>query len=86
MENSQIVATGDKLITENNDTFYMIVEGDITKDGITNIIDLVNMRKRILGIEQFDEYQQMAAELTEDKEINVKDLVRIRKIILGQEI
>ena len=86
LEDGEIVATGDSLITENENTFYIIVEGDITKDGITNIIDLVNMRKRILGIEQFDEYQQMAAELTEDKEINVKDLVRIRKIILGQEI
>lgn len=86
LENSQIVATGDKLITENNDTFYIIVEGDITKDGITNIKDLVKIRRNILKIEQFDEYQTMAAELTEDKEINVKDLVRIRKIILGQEI
>lgn len=86
LEDGEIVATGDSLITENENTFYIIVEGDITKDGITNIIDLVNMRKRILGIEQFDEYQQMAADLTEDKEITIKDLVRIRKIILGQEI
>ena len=86
LEDGEIVATGDKLITENNDTFYIIVEGDITKDGITNIKDLVKIRRNILKIEQFDEYQTMAAELTEDKEINVKDLVRIRKIILGQEI
>lgn len=86
LENSQIVATGDKLITENNDTFYIIVEGDITKDGITNIKDLVKIRRNILKIEQFDEYQTMASDLAEDKEITVKDLVRIRKIILGQEI
>lgn len=86
LEDGEIVATGDSLITENENTFYIIVEGDITKDGITNIKDLVKIRRNILKIEQFDEYQTMAAELTEDKEINVKDLVRIRKIILGQEI
>lgn len=86
LEDGEIVATGDKLITENNDTFYIIVEGDITKDGITNIKDLVKIRRNILKIEQFDEYQTMASDLAEDKEITVKDLVRIRKIILGQEI
>ena len=86
LEDGEIVATGDKLITENNDTFYIIVEGDITKDGITNIKDLVKIRRNILKIEQFDEYQTMAADLAEDREITVKDLVRIRKIILGQEI
>lgn len=86
LQNGEIVATGDKLITESGDTFYIIVEGDITKDGITNIKDLVKIIKKILGTEQFDEYQQMAAELTEDKEINIKDLVKIRRIILGQEI
>ena len=86
LEDGEIVATGDKLITENEDTFYIIVEGDITKDGITNIKDLVKIRRNILKIEQFDEYQTMASDLAEDKEITVKDLVRIRKIILGQEI
>lgn len=82
----EIVATGDKLVTEKEETFYIIVKGDITKDGTTTVKDLVKMRRNILGIEEFDECQEKAADLAKDNEITVKDLVRIRKIILGQEI
>lgn len=86
LEEGSIIATGDKLVTEYGVTFYVIVKGDITKDGVTNIKDLVKIRRNILGIEEFDDLQKRAANLAEDDVINVKDLVMIRKIILGQEI
>ena len=86
LKNGEIVSTGDRLVTEYGVTFYIIVKGDITKDGITNIKDLIKIRRNILGLEEFDELQGMAADLAEDKIINIKDLVRIRKIILGLEI
>ena len=86
LKNTEIVATGDKLVTEHGETYYIIVQGDVTKDGITSIKDIVTIRMNILGREKFDEYQEMAADLTKDKEITVKDLVMVRKIILGQKI
>lgn len=86
LDNKETVATGDKIETEYGETFYIIVKGDITKDGITNIKDLVKIRRSILGLEKFDEFQEMAADLAEDETINIKDLVRIRRIILGLEV
>lgn len=85
LKNDEIVATGDKLVTEYNVTFYIVVKGDITKDGITNIKDLVQIRREILGLEEFDKLQTMAADLSKDEVINIKDLVQIRRIILGLE-
>ena len=77
------MATGDKLITKYGKVFYLIVKGDVTKDGNTNIKDLVRMRKKLLKIEQFDECQEKAADVTEDKQITNQDLVQIRKIIIN---
>lgn len=85
LSNDEIVATGDRLVTEYGETFYIIVKGDITKDGITNIKDLVKIRRNILGLEEFDEFQKMAADTSVDGMINIKDLVIIRRIILGLE-
>lgn len=83
LEKDQVVATGDKLITKYGKVFYLIVKGDVTKDGNTNIKDLVRMRKKLLKIEQFDECQEKAADVTEDKQITNQDLVQIRKIIIN---
>ena len=85
LQKEDIVATGDTLVTEYGKTFYIIVKGDITKDGITNIKDLVQIRRKILGLEEFDELQLKAADMFSDEVINIKDLVRIRRIILGIE-
>ena len=85
LSETDLVITGDKLITEYGETFYIIVRGDISKDGITNIKDLVKIRRNILSLEQFDELQQKAGNLAEDDVINIKDLVIIRRIILGLE-
>ncbi len=85
LESEKIVATGDKLETEYGEIYYIIVRGDINKDGITNITDLIKIRRNILGLEELDEYQKMAGDLAEDDIINIKDLVNIRRIILGLE-
>lgn len=86
LENGEIVATGDRVVTKNGETYYIIVKGDVTKDGKTNIKDIVQMRRNILKLEEFDEYQKVAADLAKDNVINIKDLVIIRRIILGLEI
>ena len=85
LNKKDLVITGDKLITEYGETFYIIVKGDISKDGITNIKDLIKIRRNILKLEQFDEYQQKAGNLAQDDIINIKDLVIIRRMILGLE-
>ena len=85
LSKSDLVITGDKLITKYGEIFYIIVRGDISKDGIITIKDLVKIRKNILELEEFDELQQRAGNLAKDDVIDIKDLVIIRKIILGIE-
>ena len=85
LSKSDLVITGDKLITEYGEIFYIIVRGDISKDGIITIKDLVKIRKNILELEEFDDLQQRAGNLAKDDVIDIKDLVIIRKIILGIE-
>ncbi len=77
------VATGDKLITENGKTFYLIVTGDVNKDGKTNIKDIVKLRKYLVQAEQFDEYQTKAANLAKENKITVKSLVKLRKMLVN---
>ena len=82
LNSNQIVATGDTLIAENKKTYYIIVRGDITKDGNTNIKDLVRIRRNLLKLENFDELENKAADLSKDGKITIKDLVQIRNIII----
>lgn len=79
---NQIIATGDQLVTDNGTIFYLIVTGDITKDGNTNIRDAVKMRRYLLQKENFDDCQKKAANITKENNITIKDLVAIRKMII----
>ena len=86
LSNDSIISTGDELITDYNKTFYLIVKGDVSKDGKITIKDLVKVRKRILELEEFDDLQERAADVSNDEKITIKDLVQIRKIILNVKI
>ncbi len=87
LDNNQKVATGDKIVTEEGTNFYIIVEGDITKDGTTDIKDLVRLRRKLrklINMDKFDEPQNMAADIYKDKSLTIKDLEQIRKIIISK--
>lgn len=83
LKEEQFVATGDKLLTENGKIYYLVVRGDISKEGNTNIKDLVKLRKYLLKLEIFDELELKAADLTKDGKATIKDLVQIRNLILN---
>ena len=79
-----ILATGDELRTVGNKIFKIIINGDITKDGKTDIKDLVKLRKYLINAEQFDDLQEKSADVSFDSQISIKDLVQIRKIIISK--
>ncbi len=81
---NQIIVTGDKLTTQYGKNFYLVVKGDITKDGYANISDLVRLRKYILKIDQFSELEKKAADLSGDKKADIQDLVYIRQTIINK--
>lgn len=85
LEEDAIIATGDILRTENGQEYTLIVAGDVNKDGIVNIRDIVQMRKYLLTRDNFDDISKLAADSNLDgKTISIKDLIRMRIIVMTQ--
>ena len=85
LEEDAIIATGDILRTENGQEYTLIVAGDVNKDGIVNIRDIVQMRKYLLTRDNFDDISKLAADSNMDgKTISIKDLIRMRIIVMTQ--
>lgn len=80
--NEDIIETGD-ILTFNNNSYILIVSGDINSDGDCTIKDMVSYRKYLLKLSQYDNIQFKAADLNQDNELTIKDLVGIRKILLN---
>ena len=78
------VATGDKLI-KNGQEYLLVVKGDITKDGEVGVLDLINLRKQLVGLENLKDEQAIAADLDGNGKIDVMDLIMERKKIVGIE-
>lgn len=81
---NDLVATGDKLKTQ-NDTYIVIVKGDITGAGKADIMSLIQLRKNIVGLKNFTRIQQLASDINSDGRTNSIDLVSERKLIVGKE-
>ena len=57
--------------------------GDITGDGLLNVLDIVNLVNYIFGMGDFTDEQLCAADLNEDSIINVLDIVNLVNLILS---
>ena len=59
------------------------VLGDVSEDGIVNVIDIVNLVNYILGSNELSDSQLCAADLNGDSIINVIDIVNLVNTILN---
>jgi hypothetical protein len=57
--------------------------GDITGDGLLNVLDIVNLVNYIFGMGDFTDEQLCAADLNADGIINVLDIVNLVNLILS---
>ena len=57
--------------------------GDVTGDGMLNVLDIVNLVNFFFGMGDFSEAQLCAADLNVDGIINVLDIVNLVNIILS---
>ena len=57
--------------------------GDINRDNIINVLDVVKLVQYILALEELDEEQQRLADINEDGVINILDVVNLVQRILG---
>jgi len=91
---NDIIATGDSLVIYQNgimkDLYKLSVIGDASGDGIVNSLDLILLRKHIVGyvdsITGVKEVQtgvnMLSVDINDDRNINSLDLVLMRKIIV----
>lgn len=64
-------------------TGVKVLAGDVNGDGTITVMDLLKVRKAILGMSRLTETEKKAADVNENGKIDVIDLLRIQKSILG---
>lgn len=80
--NKQIVATGDTLVTELGNKYYLIVKGDGNKDGYADITDLLFLKRNLLKLLTFDEASTKAMDLNLDDVVDITDLLLMRRLLI----
>ena len=80
------VGTGDTLVISNGSTtksYKVVIYGDNNGDGKITVLDLLRVRKDILGSSTLSTYDKIASDTNRDGKIDVIDLLRVQKEILG---
>ncbi len=82
-----VVTIGQKMFNRNVGTqeYTVIVLGDISGDGIINIMDMLAAQDDILGKEKLEGCYWTAGDITKDSNINIMDMLAIQDDILGKE-
>ena len=81
------IKTGDVVVVEGEENYklYKIgVKGDINKDGIIDVSDILQLNQYRLGKKELDEEQKIVADVDENNEININDIFTINKYRLGK--
>lgn len=60
-----------------------VISGDVNNDGKVTVMDLLKVRKAILGMAELSQPEQAAADVNGNGKIDIIDLLRIQKMILG---
>lgn len=84
VEDDSLIKTGDTLIN-NNQSYTLIVKGDLTNSGKADVLSLIKLRKVLVSIDNLDKIGKIAADLNNDYDIDVIDLINLRKKIVGIE-
>ena len=82
LTSEQIIKTGDLLVTEFENSYYLIVKGDGNKDGYADITDLLFLKRYLLKMITFDEYSEKAMDLNMDEVVDITDLLLMRRLLI----
>ena len=85
--NGQVINLDNKLATGYtiNDTYTVAVLGDVNGDGESDAIDLLLIKRRLLGTQEFDELKGNAADLNKDGVVDAIDLLLQKRYLLGTQ-
>ena len=79
IESTDIVATGYTA----NDTYTIVVLGDVNCDGKVKATDYMKIKNYIMGTSKLDTYQKLAADVNLDGNIKATDYMKIKNYIMG---
>lgn len=83
LQNTQIVATKD-VVKLNSKSYIIIVDGDITKDGLVNIFDIMKIKRKVIGLVELDVDTNMAADITKDGNVNIMDVMKMLRMVSNE--
>ena len=84
IEKNTLIGTGD-ILSINQKNYRIIVKADPSGDGKTNIMDLMKVKKHVIGSSNLNNLQILASDLNEDGYINIMDIMKFVKIITQQK-
>ena len=82
LTDNNLVGTGD-ILTVNGRTYTIIVTGDLSGEGQASIIDLMRVKKYIVGSRTLTTNEQLAADINSNGKINITDVMNLIKLILN---
>ena len=77
------IATGMRLVLNNNTSYDLIVNGDISGNGMIDLLDLSQIKYSIIDEVNLDSLSMKAADVNQDGNITISDMVLIIQDIIG---
>jgi hypothetical protein len=76
------VSTGSR-INANSESYYVVVRGDVTGDGVISVMDYITLRLFLLGISKLEGAYYSAADADLNGTVSVTDYIALRLHLLG---
>ena len=89
LTNTDFVGTGSKIIMEfsnRTEEYTIIVEGDVTGDGVINIADVIKLADHTVTRDILTDIEQKAGESTGDSTLNIADVIKLADYTVDKNI
>ena len=86
IKSNKILATGDSYnisVNGKSKSYKIIIQGDVSGDGVITILDLLKIQKHLLGYNKLNDEYFYSGDTNNDRNITILDLLRIQKHLLG---
>lgn len=81
---SGIIATGDIIEIDGSKKYEVVIYGDVAGDSGISVVDLLYLKKYIIGDMNLGNANKKAADISKDGKVDVVDLLLLKKSILGE--